>query len=193
MADNGRKFNNSDEMREKAVEYFKGHTHPDDFQNVDEKQEAVKAIRDGLIPTKNGLALFMGFTNPKSLDNYKGKSGFAGVMEWIRTKLASYWELNLNSKFANGAEKWLESVQPSEWKQERIREQRPPVAAIYFIGETKSEHLSGKALKTIEAEIIPPKVEEVKALPLAEKKEVIKARVKGTASRKKTEKKKAHK
>lgn len=184
MADTGRKFNNSEEMRTKALEYFKGYPHPDDFTDIEEKSNAIKLIRDGLIPTKNGLALFLGFTNPKSLDNYKGKSGFLQVMEWIRTKLASYWELNLNSKFSNGAEKWLDSVQPNEWKKERIKEDRPPMAVVYFVGETKSERLAQKEVKTIDAEIIEPK-----ALTIAEKKEAVKARVNGTSKRKKEAKK----
>lgn len=184
MADNGRKFNNSEEMKTKAEEYFKQYPHPDDFNSTDEKLDAVKAIREGLIPTKNGLAIFLGFTNPKSLDNYRNKVGFVNVMDWLRTKLASYWELNLNSKFSNGAEKWLDSVQPNEWKKERIKEDRPPMAVVYFVGETKSERLAQKEVKTIDAEIIEPE-----ALTIAEKKEAVSARVKGTSKRKKEAKK----
>lgn len=128
------KYESAAAFREVAEKYFNQYPHPDNFAEEEEKLRAVQSIQSGLIPTLNGLALFLGFESIQSLYNYEKRDGFKSVLNWLRAKIASYWELNLNSKFANGAQKWLESVQPDNWGDKSKLKAPPPVALVVYVG-----------------------------------------------------------
>lgn len=176
-----RKFENSEEMRSLAESYFKQYPHPDDFTETDEKREAVNTIREGLIPTLNGLAIKLGFSSINALYEYNKKEGFKQVMDWIRAKIGSYWELNLNSKFANGAQKWLESVQPDNWGDKTRLKDAPPVALVVLVGNKT------KGNQEIEAQFT--EVKQIEAQPIEQPK---RGRPKGSLN-KKTKRKKINK
>lgn len=129
------KYESSIKMREVADQYFKQYPHPDDFANQDDKQKAVDTIRNGLIPTLNGLALYLGFDSIQSLYDYGKKDGFKQILNYLRARIGSYWELNLNSKFANGAMKWLDSVQPDTFGDKSKIKDVPPVALVVYVNK----------------------------------------------------------
>ena len=133
------KYESAQRMREVAEEYFKQYPHPDNFTDRDDKQKAVNIIQSGLIPTLNGLSLYLGFDSIQSLYDYQRKEGFKQVLNWLRAKIGSYWELNLNSKFANGAMKWLDAVQPDTFGDKSKIKDAPPVALVVYVGSKQKE------------------------------------------------------
>lgn len=146
-------FKNSEEMLKRANLYFAKYPHPDDFDDNEEVEKCLKAIQSGRMPTINGLALFMGFSSINSLYDYKEKKGFTKVLEQIRTKIASYYELSITSKFGQNAFNWLKSVQSDIWQDKQQQSQALPIIAnIVFIdkdGKTTQQ-------KTIDAEVVNP-------------------------------------
>ena len=143
-------FKNSEEMKKKADEYFSKFPHPDYFEKDEDIEKSLKAIQSGRMPTLNGLALFMGFSSINSLYSYQEKKGFSKVLEAIRTRLASYYELSLNSKFGQNAFNWLKSVQSDIW-QDKVQQSQalPVVANIVFIDKDGAK---AKQINVIDAQ-----------------------------------------
>lgn len=147
------------ELEEKANEYFSQYPHPDNFATLEDKQNAIKSIQLGLIPTINGLIKYLGFSNLNDYYKLSEINIYKSIINSIRTTIASYWELNLNSKFSNGASFWLKNVQGDNW-QDKIEQVQtlPPVACVVYVGQNKSK--SKNKTIDIQAESIP-----VKAIP----------------------------
>jgi hypothetical protein len=146
-------FKNSEEMMKRANLYFAKYPHPDNFDDEAEVEKCLKAIQSGRMPTINGLALFMGFSSINSLYDYKEKKGFSKVLEQIRTKIASYYELSITSKFGQNAFNWLKSVQSDIWQDKQQQSQQMPIIAnIVFIDKDGKQTQQ----KTIEAEVLQP-------------------------------------
>lgn len=171
------KYESAAAFREVAEKYFNQYPHPDNFAEEEEKIKAVQTIQSGLIPTLNGLALFLGFESVQSLYNYEKRDGFKSVLNWLRAKIGSYWELNLNSKFANGAQKWLESVQPDNWGDKSKIKAPPPVALVVYVGN-----------KNKSAPVVDAAFEEVAAIEQI-KEDKPKGRPKGSKDKKKRKRK----
>lgn len=113
----------------------------------------------GLIPTINGLIKYLGYSDLNNFYQLGEIKIYKQVLNLIRTTIASYWELNLNSKFSNGASFWLKNVQGDNW-QDKIEQVQtlPPVACVVYVGQNKSK--SKSKTMDIQAESIP-----VKAIP----------------------------